>query len=73
MIGSTSGALRSALRTDMRVWAGTLEVAGIQAKTPGSNGAHTVQFGLEANRMHPPKSVHIDMATGKISHRPLSA
>ena len=39
-------ALCSELRTDLQVWAGTLnEVASAQAKTLGSNGAHTAQFG----------------------------
>ena len=60
-------ALGSALRTDLRVWAGTLdEVTGAQAKTLGSNGAHTAQFGQKLTVYSHQKSVYRAMTTGDV-------
>ena len=60
-------ALGSALRTDLRVWAGTLnEVAGARAKTFGSNGAHTAQFIQKLTVYSRQKSVYTAMATGDV-------
>ena len=60
-------ALGSALRTDLQVWAGTLnEVTGAQAKTLGSNGAHTAQFIQKLTVYSSQKSVYRAMAMGDV-------
>ena len=61
-----SSYITHARRTDLQVWAGTLdEVAGAQAKTLGSNGAHTAQFGQKLTWQ---KSVYRFMAMGDIRY-----
>ena len=60
-------ALCSALRIDLSLGRGALDkVAGAQAKTLGSNVAHTVQLGQKLTVYSRQKNVHRAMATGDI-------